>query len=289
MPWHALKAALGTGAAALLLTGCVGLQLEVAKETAGTGDAFNSQLYKGYVALSQSEYDEGDHIDSDYFADRAIAAAGGAATGPQPVAERRIPAEHVGELMTAHREISELLAEGAEKFPKLAAIAQLSLDCWLQELEENRQPDHIAKCRNDFAFAKDALAAALTPPPPPPKPKGPVARLFEKFTVLFDFDSAELTADGMKAVNKAVLSIDQHGVRRVTISGHADRSGPRKYNQTLSQQRAEVVAKALDDNSSTDLQGMIEIMAYGETRSVVPTKDGVREAKNRRVDIGVIR
>ena len=284
----ALRAILGLGAAAFFLAGCVGQQLEVAKGMSGPDDKFGSLLYKGYIALSQSEFDEGDYVDADLFANRAIMTAGGTVPGPQPVGERQLPADQAGDVEMAYQGLAGALQEGAEKFPKLAALAQTSFDCWVQELEENIQPDHIARCREDFSFAKDALVAALTPPPPKPEPKL-AARLYEKFVILFDLESADVSADGQKTINKAVMSIDQHGAKRVVVSGFTDRSGSDAYNQKLSQKRAENVAAVLQENSSTDLLGLMEVKAYGEERNAVPTADGKWEPKNRRVKIDVIR
>ena len=107
--------------------------------------------------------------------------------------------------------------------------------------------------------------------------------------ILFDLESADVSADGQKTINKAVMSIDQHGAKRVVVSGFTDRSGSDAYNQKLSQKRAENVAAVLQENSSTDLLGLMEVKAYGEERNAVPTADGKWEPKNRRVKIDVIR
>lgn len=70
------------------------------------------------------------------------------------------------------------------------------------------------------------------------------------------------------------------------IAGHADTTGPREYNYELSQRRAAAVRAELER------QGMqvgdyndLRIEAEGETDLAVPTADGVREQRNRRVEI----
>jgi OOP family OmpA-OmpF porin len=70
-------------AATALLGACGGLELGTAQKTAPTGDAFSKALYKEYIVLSKAEYNEGDYEDSDVFAMRAIAAAGGKPTAPE--------------------------------------------------------------------------------------------------------------------------------------------------------------------------------------------------------------
>jgi len=59
--------------------------------------------------------------------------------------------------------------------------------------------------------------------------------------VLFKFDSATLTTDGVKALD--VIAAKVGGA--VIIVGHTDRIGSSRYNQSLSVARADTVAKYL--------------------------------------------
>jgi len=58
---------------------------------------------------------------------------------------------------------------------------------------------------------------------------------------LFDFDSALLRADAAPALDALAKRLTQGNYQKVDIVGHADRMGPGKYNQKLSEQRAEAV------------------------------------------------
>lgn len=58
---------------------------------------------------------------------------------------------------------------------------------------------------------------------------------------LFDFDSAVLRADAGPALEALAKQLTQANYHKVDIVGHADRMGPGKYNQKLSEQRAEAV------------------------------------------------
>ena len=281
----------GMGLAAFVLAGCVGQQLQVAKETKSTGGPFDKALYSGYLKLSQTEYSEADYGDSDTFADRAISSAKGQPPQPEEVGSRNIPPEHVGGLKSAYRELSKVIDKGAVKLPKLAALAQTSFDCWMQEQEEDMQPADIAACKDDFNYAMGALKAALAPKPKKkaaPKPKK-MAKRYQKYIVLFGLGSAKISSKESKSLNKAVLSIDTAAPSRVIVSGHTDRSGSATFNMALSKKRANAVAAMLEENSSTDISGKIQVKAYGETRNAVDTGDGRREPKNRRVKIDVIR
>jgi len=67
------------------------------------------------------------------------------------------------------------------------------------------------------------------------------------------------------------------------VAGHADSSGAARYNQALSQRRADNVRGYLTTRGIAD--GAISTQAFGETQNRVPTADGVREPQNRRVEI----
>ena len=58
---------------------------------------------------------------------------------------------------------------------------------------------------------------------------------------LFDFDSAVLRADAGPALDALAKQLTSRNYQKVDIVGHADRMGPGRYNQKLSEQRAEAV------------------------------------------------
>jgi OOP family OmpA-OmpF porin len=71
----------------------------------------------------------------------------------------------------------------------------------------------------------------------------------------------------------------------VAIVGHADASGSAAYNLKLSERRAQA---ALDQLTGRGIKaGQIDSDAVGEGDLLIPTPDGVREPRNRRVTISV--
>jgi outer membrane protein OmpA-like peptidoglycan-associated protein len=72
-------------------------------------------------------------------------------------------------------------------------------------------------------------------------------------------------------------------VAKITCVGHTDRSGSEAYNMGLSQRRANNVKAELVRLGLSAKE--IATVAKGEANPLVPTKDGVREAQNRRVEI----
>ncbi|WP_137180906.1 OmpA family protein [Roseomonas sp. AR75] len=125
-------------------------------------------------------------------------------------------------------------------------------------------------------------AFGVTPPPPPVAPAvAPVPA--RTFLVFFDFDRANLTERARQIIAEAANNSRSAGVTRIEVSGHTDTVGSARYNQGLSERRANAVAAELErlgvPRSSMVIQG------FGFTRLLVPTGPGVREPQNRRVEI----
>ena len=71
----------------------------------------------------------------------------------------------------------------------------------------------------------------------------------------------------------------------ISLVGHADTSGSAQYNVGLSQRRVNRVASALDAAGVN--MGGVTRAARGEADPAVATGDGVREPRNRRVEITI--
>jgi len=144
----------------------------------------------------------------------------------------------------------------------------------------------MVSLRWSFGAPAPIVKAAEPMPPPAPAPQpAPPPRAEEPrpFLVFFGWDSAALTAEARTVLQAAAQSAKQNQVTRVELTGHADRSGSDAYNMRLSQRRAETVKVELVRLGVAANQ--ITTTAMGESRPLVPTADGVREAQNRRVEI----
>jgi len=126
-----------------------------------------------------------------------------------------------------------------------------------------------------YAFG---VAPAVVAPPPAPPPAA--ARTY---LVFFDWNRADLTDRARQIIAQAAEAARGTQTTRLEVSGHADRSGTPQYNQALSRRRAEAVAAELVRRGIN--RNEISIQAFGESRPLVPTADGVREPQNRRVEI----
>ena len=157
-------------------------------------------------------------------------------------------------------------------------------------------PEPIPPCPD--GWTRDASGVCVAPPAPPPPPEtktcpnGSVILATEEcpapppigpFIVFCDWDRDEITPAAAQILDNAAAAYAQTGSASVTLAGHADRSGSDAYNVGLSQRRANNVRSYLAGRGVPD--GSITTEAFGESRPLVDTADGVREPQNRRVEI----
>jgi OmpA-OmpF porin, OOP family len=131
--------------------------------------------------------------------------------------------------------------------------------------------------RYNFGAPRPAPAVAEAPSP------SRAPEIDRTYLVFFDWNRSDLTGRAREIIAQAADASRTARATRIEVAGHADRSGSRRYNQGLSRRRADVVAAELVRHGVN--RGDIGISAYGETRPLVPTADGVREPQNRRVEI----
>jgi OmpA-OmpF porin, OOP family len=151
-------------------------------------------------------------------------------------------------------------------------------------------------------------AAAVAPPPPvaaapPPVPVAALApapmRRVEKVTLdadaLFDFDKAVLRPEGRAALDGFVDGLQGVEVESITAIGHTDRFGSDRYNQALSDQRAEAVKTYLVARGVAPQR--VRTQGMGETQPVTQANDcaGGKSARtiaclqpDRRVEVEVV-
>jgi outer membrane protein OmpA-like peptidoglycan-associated protein len=129
-----------------------------------------------------------------------------------------------------------------------------------------------------------APAPVYDAPPAPPAPPPVVTP--RDFMVFFDFDRSNLSPDAREIVAKAVEAAKTTGSVHITVTGHTDTVGSRRYNQRLSERRAAAVkAEMIRDG----LNGaMIATIGRNFSDPLVATGPGVREPQNRRavIDLG---
>jgi OOP family OmpA-OmpF porin len=269
---------LGDKASDVFNTVTSGNKLEKAKEVPVETDEYGKTLHGGYMELSESEFHKGDYVDSDRYAERAMAAARDEPTEPEQIAARELRAELLNDLASARRRIVVAEFRGAKgTAPVKLAEAQVSYECWMEEQEEDFQSDDIAACRDKFfvviASVEDSLKLDVKPEP--------IAADPIRFDVFFEFDSAELSPLAVTLIREIVTSMDLFRKPLITVTGHADQSGDENYNFELAKKRAQAVADTFNGLGIT----VAGVYSFGEEAPLVKRQDSAPEEVNRRVII----
>ena len=106
-----------------------------------------------------------------------------------------------------------------------------------------------------------------------------------RFVLLFRSDSSHLLDASRAILPKIVEATKNRPVAEILLIGRADRVGATRYNDRLALARAQTIRRELVRRGVAS--NRIEVVALGEEQPIVPTKDGVRERRNRRVDVTV--
>jgi len=106
--------------------------------------------------------------------------------------------------------------------------------------------------------------------------------------MLFSFDSAVLNEDAKKSILETIkLLNDAHFklTSLVAISGHADSTGPERYNLLLSERRAKAVSLFIKTNSAGIEMSLMKVNGYGESMPFTSNATSEGRQLNRRVEI----
>ncbi|MGI9285629.1 MAG: OmpA family protein [Pseudomonadales bacterium] len=101
--------------------------------------------------------------------------------------------------------------------------------------------------------------------------------------VLFEFNTAELSPAGEKAIERIAGILQQYPDRNILIEGYTDNSGSAAVNRNISQQRAENVKRALVELGAAEEK--IGAIGLGEYYPIADNGSNEGRIKNRRVEV----
>lgn len=103
---------------------------------------------------------------------------------------------------------------------------------------------------------------------------------FENEDVLFEFDSASLTAEAQEILREKAEWLRDNPSARVIIEGHCDERGTNEYNLALGDRRAYSSKAFLTDLGIEDSR--LTTISYGEEQPIAAGSTEDAWAKNRR-------
>lgn len=134
----------------------------------------------------------------------------------------------------------------------------------------------------------------VTPPPPPPvTPQAPVSESERQLieggrirleNVYFETGSARLLPESETSLNEAGRALEKFATLRVEVQGHTDTRGSARFNQDLSQARAEAVRDYLLSRFQLRAENLTA-RGYGETQPETEERNDEELLRNRRVEL----
>jgi outer membrane protein OmpA-like peptidoglycan-associated protein len=103
----------------------------------------------------------------------------------------------------------------------------------------------------------------------------------------FPTGQSEIDAENFPLMNKLTQTISAFPKSRIEVVGHTDATGNDRFNQALSEERAEKVAKFLKEVGHIPSE-RLTARGYGETKPVASNETSQGRAANRRIEIIIV-
>ena len=246
------------------------------------GTPHNIALTQHYLTFSEQEAKAYDWVDSSYFAEKGLMAGYGKSVLPEDVLQWNIPETLKPELITARDAlIKHTHEQNRQRFSALTAKAVYHFDRWVEELDEGWDNQAISSAQEAFYQALEALKFAELEAE---EAKKPTLRIENTaYLVYFGYNHTQFNEASKQVVDQVIADVKQSQPEQILIHGHTDSSGSDSYNMRLSEKRALKVLEALIAGGIP--KKILSYFGFGETDPAVNRGDGVREPKNRRVEI----
>ncbi|MGI9392255.1 MAG: OmpA family protein [Parvibaculales bacterium] len=256
--------------------------------------SLNACLAEGYRVFAKEEVKkDGSWGGAVFLAKKGIAAKRNKQVSPYNIQDFATTNANIEEIDFARQRLIQAL-QGANSFSQQCACgnAQAAYDRWVEQATDNLYGDSGSFYRRaggpaskeDVAIARENFENAMAKGCEKGRPVRVKRAAQSQMLVMVTFkhDSQELTP---KTVNILYRLRNQLKDQTILLVGHTDSVGPDNYNYHLGLRRAKSVAKKIEEFNIKKVQ----VRSRGEKQLLIPTRDGVSNEQNRRVEIFLIR
>lgn len=177
--------------------------------------------------------------------------------------------EYQAQVADADKQVRELSTKLAKYEGELSDMAEVRRKLQLKR-EAEAKIQRLTKL-----FNPDDVEILLTPD---------ADVIFRMKTLNFRSGSAVIPTQTYGLLDNAIKSIEIFPKRSVRIEGHTDFMGGNKYNQALSERRANAVKEYLQQNMG-EFSNTLDAVGHGEEKPIANNETAAGRTKNRRIDI----
>lgn len=157
------------------------------------------------------------------------------------------------------------------------------------ELDDTSYNDDYYSISLNWHFRKPKPApVARVAPQPESVPEKKVATESFELQVQFEFDKSTIKEVYKPQIDEVARVLKANPDISITVEGHTSSEGSEKYNQGLSERRAEAVSNKLVQNYGI-ASDRLKSIGYGETRPIADNSTVVGREKNRRAIAVILR
>jgi len=140
-------------------------------------------------------------------------------------------------------------------------------------------------CGEEPVVAQKKKPAPAPAPKPAPAPAPKIVPFSLSSSAAFALSGSNLSEAGQAEVKRFADKLDGHDVRKITVEGYTDNTGPVSFNQALSEKRANAVK---DEMIKNGIDGnIITAIGHGVNDPIADNSTREGRAANRRVKVTV--
>ena len=292
----------------LMINSCSHYRIQKLEEHDYDKKDFYQLLSFEYLKLAKFElYKMHDEIDANLFAHKSSLAKDKNIFYPENPSDWNISQKYERTANILYDKINKFMINKVYlEYPENFSQVLSAYDCWIEQIEENWQTDHIDACYEklnknleiismklseidkkineesiELSKNKNNLKSENDEYKQNKKETSDINKKY-KLIVFFEFDKFNLSSEQIIELETFIDKAKKNSDRKIFVEGHTDTMGSKLYNLKLSEKRANFIKEYLINKN---LVNIIETISFGEEKPLIPSGDQVKEKQNRRAEI----